>query len=155
MKLSEVKNKLQNIKELKFKLPNGAYVATHFHVTEVGQLSKSFIDCGGVIRHEKKVAFQLWEANDYNHRLHPEKLTSIINLSIDKLAIEDSEVEVEYQGDTIQKYGLDFNNGEFILTTTQTDCLAKDNCNVPQEKVKMDLSSLTANSSCTPGGGCC
>ena len=125
MKLSEVKSKLDNLKELKFKLPNGEYVASHFHVTEVGQISKSFIDCGGVIRHEKKVAFQLWEANDYDHRLHPEKLVSIVDLSINKLGIEDAEVEVEYQGTTIQKYGLDFINQEFLLTSTQTDCLAK------------------------------
>ena len=155
MKLSEVKSKLDNLTELKFKLPTGDYVASHFHVTEVGQISKSFIDCGGVIRHEKKVAFQLWEANDYDHRLHPEKLVSIVDLSINKLGIEDAEVEVEYQGTTIQKYGLDFVNDEFLLTSTQTDCLAKDKCDIPMEKVKVDLSSLTAESCCTPGGGCC
>ena len=155
MKLSEVKSKLNNISELKFKLPTGDYVARHFHVTEVGQISKSFIDCGGVIRHEKKVAFQLWEADDYDHRLHPEKLDSIIDLSVNKLGIEDAEVEVEYQGNTIQKFGLDFQEGEFKLTSTHTDCLAKDNCGIPTDKVKLDLSSLTAENSCTPGSGCC
>jgi hypothetical protein len=155
MKLSEVKSKLNSITELKFKLPNGKYVESHFHVTEVGQISKSFIDCGGVIRHEKKVAFQLWNANDYNHRLHPEKLNSIVELSINKLGIEDSEVEVEYQGTTIQKYGLDFQNNEFVLTSTQTDCLAKDGCGVPVDKVKVDLSAMAADNCCTPGGGCC
>ena len=155
MKLSEVKSKLDKLTELKFKLPNGDYVASHFHVTEVGQISKSFIDCGGVIRHEKKVAFQLWEANDYDHRLHPEKLVNIIDLSINKLGIEDAEVEVEYQGPTIQKYGLEFNEEEFLLTSTQTDCLAKDNCGIPIEKLKVNLSALTADNGCTPGGGCC
>lgn len=155
MKLSEVKSKLDNITELKFKLPSGDYVARHFHVTEVGQILKTFIDCGGVIRHEKKVAFQLWEADDYDHRLHPEKLVSIIDLSVNKLGIEDSDVEVEYQGATIQKFGLDYQNGEFHLKSTHTDCLAKDQCGVPEEKIKVNLSSLTAENSCTPGGGCC
>lgn len=155
MKLSDVKTALADISELNFKLPDGSLVPSHFHVTEVGQISKSFIDCGGVIRHEKKVAFQLWEANDYDHRLHPEKLVSIINLSVDKLGIEDAEIEVEYQGSTIQKYGLDFKNNEFLLTTTQTDCLAKDNCGIPMEKLKVNLSSLTAQNSCAPGSGCC
>lgn len=155
MKLSEVKSKLNGIDELRFKLPNGGYVAPHFHVTEVGQISKSFIDCGGVIRHEKKVAFQLWEANDYDHRLHPEKLESIIDLSVNKLGIEDADVEVEYQGATIQKFELDFTNGEFNLVTTQTDCLAKDKCGVEPEKIKVNLSELTAEGACTPGGGCC
>lgn len=155
MKLSEVKNALRGADKLSFKLPDGSFVPSHFHVTEVGQISKSFIDCGGVIRHEKKVAFQLWNANDYDHRLHPEKLVSIIDLSIDKLGIEDAEVEVEYQGATIQKYGLDFQHNEFQLTTTQTDCLAKDNCGIPVEKLKVNLSSLTAQNCCTPGSGCC
>ena len=155
MKLSEVKSNLQGIKELKFQLPSGDYVASHFHVTEVGQISKTFIDCGGVIRNEKKVAFQLWEANDYDHRLHPEKLLSIIDLSINKLGIEDAEVEVEYQGNTIQKFGLAFDNNEFQLTTTYTDCLAKDKCNVPVEKLKINLADLTADNCCTPGSGCC
>ena len=155
MKLSEVKTNLKGIKELRFKLPDGSYVADHFHVTEVGQTTKSFIDCGGVIRNEKKVNFQLWEADDYNHRLHPEKLEHIIDLSIEKLNIDNSEVEVEYQGDTIQKFGLDFKNGEFHLVSTYTDCLARDKCNVPIQKVKVNLASLTANSSCSPGSVCC
>jgi len=155
MKLSEVTQYLNDLQEVKFKLPTGEYVASHFHVTEVGQITKSFIDCGGVIRHEKKVSLQLWEAMDYNHRLHPEKLTHIINLSIDKLGIEDNEVEVEYQGSTIQKYGLEFANGEFLLTTKHTECLALDVCNIVPEKVKVNLASLTSKECCSPGGGCC
>ena len=155
MKLSEVKSNLQGIKELRFQLPNGDYVASHFHVTEVGQISKTFIDCGGVIRNEKKVAFQLWEANDYDHRLHPEKLLSIIDLSINKLGMEDADVEVEYQGNTIQKFGLAFDNDEFQLTTTYTDCLARDKCNVPEDKLKVNLADLKAQSCCSPESGCC
>jgi len=100
------------------------------------------------------VNFQLWNANDYNHRLHPEKLVHIIELSEKTLNIGDFEVEVEYQGETIEKFGLDFDGENFLLTIKQTDCLAKEQCGIPVEKQKIKLSSHTG-SSCTPGNGCC
>jgi hypothetical protein len=153
MKLSEFKNKLQGLATISFKLPNGKLVPSHFHVTEVGKIEKNFIDCGGTIRNEKVVNFQLWEANDYDHRLHPEKLLSIIELSENKLGITDEEIEVEYQGETIGKYGIEFINDTFVLTSRQTDCLAKDNCGIPEEKIKVSLGA-TINS-CAPGSGCC
>jgi hypothetical protein len=40
MKLSEFKLYLKNAKKVEFQLPNGDYVPSHFHVTEVG-LSRS------------------------------------------------------------------------------------------------------------------
>jgi hypothetical protein len=157
MKLSEVKKRLQNLEQLDFYLPNAQKVESHFHVTEVGMVSKHFIDCGGVIRTENVVNFQLWSDDDIDHRLEPKKLINIIELSEKILQIEDLEVEVEYQADTIGKYGLDFEDNHFVLTTKQTDCLAKDNCGIPQEKPKMKLSELQANmnAGCTPESGCC
>ncbi|MGA8855051.1 MAG: DUF6428 family protein, partial [Christiangramia sp.] len=47
MKLSEFKNQLSRLKEIAFQLPNGQLVPEHFHVTEVGKITKHFIDCGG------------------------------------------------------------------------------------------------------------
>jgi hypothetical protein len=73
MKLSEVKEKLNSVSEVSFVLPNGTHVPAHFHVTEVGEITKHFIDCGGSVRIEKVVNFQLWEANDFDHRLAPQK----------------------------------------------------------------------------------
>ena len=81
MKLSEIKNILNNLKTISFQLPDGELVPNHFHVTEVGKVTKHFIDCGGTVRNEEVVNFQLWEADDYDHRLHPEKLVHIIELS--------------------------------------------------------------------------
>lgn len=157
MKLSEIKDKLKNLKTISFELPDGSLVPRHFHVTEVGKVSKHFIDCGGTERKEEKANFQLWEANDYDHRLHPEKLLKIIELSEKVLNMDDLEVEVEYQGATIGKYGLDFNGSNFLLTTKVTDCLAKDQCGIPSEKVKLNLSQLQKNqaTSCSPESGCC
>jgi len=154
MKLSEVKNSLNEVNQVQFQLPNGSFVPHHFHVTEIGVIQKSFIDCGGTIRNEKVINFQLWEATDFDHRLAPQKLKNIISLSEKVLQLEDLEVEVEYQADTIGKYNLRFENGNFILINKKTDCLAKDNCGVPQEKPRIKMADL-GNSCCTPNSGCC
>ena len=87
--------------------------------------------------------------------MHPEKLLKIIELSEKTLAIDNNEIEVEYQGTTIQKFGLDFDGNQFLLTTKQTDCLAKDACGIPAEKPKVRLSEMSAQSCCSPKSGCC
>ena len=157
MKLSQVKALLPTLENVTFKLENGSFVPEHFHVTEVGMVIKNFIDCGGVIRTEKTVNFQLWNADDFEHRLKPTKLLNIIKLSEEKLGIEDAEIEVEYQSDTIGKYDLEFNGNTFVLKNKTTACLAQDACGIPSEKEKKNLSELSVNqnASCTPGGGCC
>lgn len=154
MKLSEFKDQLSGLQEIAFELPNGNLVPEHFHVTEVGKITKRFIDCGGTLRDEEKISFQLWEENDYNHRLHPEKLIRIIDLAKDKLGLPDAEIEVEYQGESINKFELGFNGTNFLLLNTQTDCLAREKCGVPAKKPKVKLSELQ-NSCCTPESGCC
>ncbi|MDN5578347.1 MAG: DUF6428 family protein [Chryseobacterium sp.] len=155
MKLSEVKQILPTLENVEFQLENGTFVPEHFHVTEVGMINKNFIDCGGVIRNEKVVNFQLWNADDLEHRLKPEKLLNIINLSEEKLGIEDHEIEVEYQSETIGKYDLEFNGKTFVLRNKMTACLAPDACGIPSEKVKRNLSELKPVSKCAPNSGCC
>ena len=155
MKLSAIKMQLEGLPQVNFILPNGSQVPAHFHVTEVGQVSKKYIDCGGTLREESKVTFQLWEDGDVDHRLAASKLLNIIDLAERLLSIPDLEVEVEYQGDTIGRYGLDFNGIDFLLTATQTDCLAKDKCGIPMEKPKIRLSSIAQGPVCTPNSGCC
>lgn len=154
MKLSEIKEILPTLENVEFQLEDGTFVPEHFHVTEVGEITKKFIDCGGVIRNEKVVNFQLWNADDYEHRLKPGKLLNIIRLSENKLGIEDTEIEVEYQSTTIGKYDLEFNGKHFILKNKKTACLAEDACGIPSEKPKVKLSEIQS-SSCTPNSGCC
>ena len=136
MNLSEIKNILVAVETVNFKLEDGTMVPANFHVTEVGAVSKHFIDCGGVVRKENKANFQLWDANDLEHRLKPAKLLNIINLSEKVLGLEDLEIEVEYQSETIGKYDLAFDGKDFILLNKQTACLASDACGVPVEKQK-------------------
>ena len=154
MKLSEIKEILPILENVEFQLENGTFVPEYFHVTEVGQITKNFIDCGGVIRSEKVVNFQLWNANDFEHRLKPNKLLNIIKLSEEKLGMEDAEIEVEYQAETIGKYDLDFNGRNFILKNKQTACLALDACGIPIEKQKVNLGE-SQSVCCTPNSGCC
>jgi hypothetical protein len=156
MKLSDIKNILPTLENVEFQLENGTFVPEHFHVTEVGMITKHFIDCGGVIRSEKAVNFQLWNADDYEHRLKPGKLLHIIGLSEEKLGIEDFEIEVEYQSDTIGKYDLGFNGKNFVLKSKTTACLAQDACGIPPQKTKINLSELTTNQStcCAPNSAC-
>lgn len=157
MKLSEIKHHLATMDVLTFKLPNGSFVPKNFHVTEVGLITKNFIDCGGTVRKETVVNFQLWEdSQDEDHRLKPVKLLAIIALSEKVLGIGDFEIEVEYQENTIGKYDLAFGGESFQLLNKQTACLANEQCGVGSSKQKVSLSAISAESNgCTPGGGCC
>ena len=157
MKLSDLKNKLGTLSGVSFTQPDGNPVPAHFHITEVGLTTKNFIDCGGTVREEKVVNFQLWEANDLDHRLTAAKLLNIISLSEKALNIGDHEVEVEYQTNTIGRYGVDVNKEGFVLVPKNTNCLASDSCGIPKEKQKLNLVELgsTSNTCCAPGSGCC
>lgn len=156
MKLSEIKEILANAEGVNFQLENGNMVPEHFHVTEVGVITKDFIDCGGTVRHEKVANFQLWDANDYEHRLKAGKLLDIIALSEKILGMDDLEIEVEYQAETIGKYDLGYDGGNFLLIAKKTACLASDQCGVPPKKQKIQMINLAgAAAACAPGGGCC
>lgn len=155
MKLSEVKNQLNTLESVTFQLPNGTFVPENFHVTEVGLITKNFIDCGGTIRKETVVNFQLWDANDFEHRLKPKKLLDIITLSEKVLGIEDLEIEVEYQDTTIGKYDLEFNGQFFELVNKQTNCLAQDKCGISADKLKGKVSTKNDEPCCSLDGNCC
>ena len=156
MKLSEFKSHMEGLQSLSFIQPNGSPVPAHFHITEAGVTTKHFIDCGGTERVEKYVSFQLWVADDVQHRLAPSKLLEIIDMARGIIGSDDPEVEVEYQGVTIGRFGIDADYGQFMLTTKMTNCLAPDRCGVPAVKPKIKLSEIQSQTSCcTPGSGCC
>lgn len=174
MTLSAAKQHLEAMMDLPFILDNGQRVPDHFHVTEVGLVTRHFIDCGGTVRKERRVNFQLWVAHDKDHRLKPQKLLNIINLSERTLGdLDDLEVEVEYQAETIGRYQLEFDGKAFRLMAKRTDCLAKDQCGIPADqmpskdmgsnadprvasKPKVSLAALSSDAGCCqPGGGCC
>lgn len=151
MLLSEFLTALNKVNTLTIKTPNGTEVPAHFHITEVGKVEKHFIDCGGTERKERVVNFQLWSSDDVEHRLYPQKTIDIVRLSQQRLGIEDEQIEVEYQGETIGKFGLDFDGKDFHLLVKHTDCLAKDDCTIPQN----EGAAQSTQSACGPAEGCC
>ena len=149
MILSELKLQLPQLDGLRFRLPDGKRVPRHFHVTEVGLVRKSFMDCGGTLREATTVSLQLWYSSDLHHRLQADKLLRILEQATDTLGLPDATIEVEYQGPTLQRYGLSITDGELHLTTLHTACLASDSCGVPQ------MLQVAASQCCTPGSNCC
>ena len=145
MKLSELKTYLSGLETLVFVQADGALVPAHFHITEVGKIHKHYIDCGGTVRDETRIGFQLWVADDVAHRLKPAKLLGIIGLSERKLDLPDAPIEVEYQHGTIGKYRLVFATGKFHLVNTLTACLAPDQCGIAQTKPRIRAGGSSCN----------
>ncbi len=152
MRLSTFKQALAQIDKLQFQLPNGQFVPAHFHLTEVGYVTRDYIDCGGTQRQETKINFQLFVASDIDHRLQPQKVLDILDVIAQRINIPDVEVEIEYQQSTIGRYRLALDGSVFQLINTQTACLASDQCGIPQEKPRVRITA--SGVSCDPKSGC-
>ncbi len=72
-------------------------IESHFHVTEIAYIQKSFVDCGGTKRHEQYVSMQLWVASDIDHCLSSVKLRKIIEIAKDMISDFDIPLVIEYQ----------------------------------------------------------
>lgn len=157
MKISEIKKHLSTAHSVNFRLADGSFVPEHFHVTEVGVITRDFIDCGGVKRSETLANFQLWNADDTEHRLKPGKLLNIISLSEKILFMQDYEIDVEYQTDTISRYALGFNGQDFLLLPKMTACLAPDKCGVtPNANLTAQIiQEKSGDTCCDQEGNCC
>ena len=137
MRLNQLADVLASNREfpLHFILPSGEIVPEHFHVTEVGRVQKTFVDCGGTRRESVTCLLQVWTAHDVDHRLGAEKLSKILKLSESVLGSDDLEVEVEYGVDVASQYKLidavAKSDGVFlVLDGKRTECLAEDKCGV-------------------------
>jgi len=153
MKLSTFKKTLSELDTLKFQLPDGHFVPAHFHITEVGNLTRNHIDCGGIVRQENKLSIQLWVASDNDHRLKPDKVLDILKLAEKQFELSNIDVEVEYQQSTIGRFKLAFDGSVYQLINTHTTCLAQDKCGISQEKPRVRLTPKGL--SCNPESNCC
>ena len=151
MTLKEFKSSLENRKELSFIIENGIKIPAYFHITEMGVKTKNFMDCGGVMRKDSKITFQLWTSDDYDHRLSSYKLSGIIKKaeSLIKEELDNLEIEMEYQDYTIGIYSVNLIDDKYILEPTLTDCLAKEACGIDQPKQEIETSE------CCTSDGCC
>lgn len=157
MKLSQFKSALQLAKAAsnpQFIQLNGLPIAAHYHITEIGLMLKNYVDCGGVVRQERKASMQIWLANDTDHRLTTDKLLGIIDKSEQLFGLKDEELEVEYQGETIETYALSAEDSGFHFVAKQTTCLAPGHCGIPEAQLPENMRSKT-NSCCSPASGCC
>lgn len=138
MKLKELKTLLEanRTKQFLLMLPDQNEVPVSFHITEVGQVNKTFIDCGGKVHSTQTCQLQAWVGDDEDHRLNAGKLLDILKLSASIVPGNDIDVEIEYEDTIISQYPVeDYSvNDEAVvlhLTTKHTDCLAKELCLVP------------------------
>jgi Family of unknown function (DUF6428) len=154
-KFKEILHSHSNL-ELHFTLPNGESIPQAFHITEVGYVTKKFMDCGGRPHQLETCLLQTWIGPDIDHRLTAKKLLKIIEQSSSILPHDYLPVEIEHESILISQYSLsnNFTVSEqvisFILLTKHADCLAKDVC-LPQHKSQHNFSILPTESCCQPG----
>lgn len=157
MKISQFKSALQLAKPDSnpvFLQVNGLAITAHYHITEIGLVLKNYVDCGGVVRQERKASLQIWLANDTEHRLSTAKLIEIIEKSEQLFGLKEEELEVEFQGQTIETYGLVAQDFGFQLTAKKTTCLATDHCGIPNNQLPAEM-QIKKGATCTPNSGCC
>ena len=161
MTLAELKNALSGDPDqlLRLRLPGGDAVPVSFHITEVGQVTKDFIDCGGTRRSVSTCQLQAWVGPDENHRIHAGKLLGILRKGSSLMSSEELPVEIEYEHGLISQYpvtGVETVDGAlvFSLTTKHTDCLAKELC-TPRHAVPAMFASAFAKPAACCGPGCC
>jgi len=162
MNLTELKAQLHAQPELNvaLALPGGGRVPAHFHVTEVGHVTKKFIDCGGTVRASETCVLQTYfgSPKDDGHRLAAGKLAHILDLAQPILSSGELPVEVEYEDGIISQFplaGLAVERGSLVLQLglKHTDCLAKDKCGIADDGDADEGSGCCAGA--TPGGHCC
>ncbi len=138
MTLSELKSLLAENADRHFRiaLPDGNAVPLSFHVTEVGRVHKTFLDCGGKLRESTTCQLQIWVGQDYDHRIETGKMAKILEKAKSYLTDEGMPVEIEYEDQVISQYtiaGHELTDDAVILKLVHkhTDCLAPELCGLP------------------------
>ena len=158
MTLAELKSLLIENSERSFRiaLPDGNAVPVSFHVTEVGRLQKTFLDCGGKPREATTCQLQIWVGEDYNHRIETGKMASILEKAKSILSDDSVAVEIEYEDRVISQYTIEGHNltDEAVILTLahkHTECLAPELCGLPSLN---RLPAIGSKSPCCGPSGC-
>lgn len=159
MNLSELKSLLREHADRHFRiqLPDGAAVPVSFHVTEVGRVQKTFLDCGGTLRESLTCQLQIWVGEDYDHRIETGKMASILDKAKAYLPDESIPVEIEYEDRVISQYtlaGHEITPDAVILQLAHkhTECLAPELCGLPSLN---RLPAIGGKNPCCGPAGCC
>jgi len=138
-------------KHFQILLPDGAPVPHSFHITEVGNVRKTFIDCGGVVRETSTCQLQVWVGDDFDHRIEAKKAAAILDKAKSIVPDDSLPVEVEYEDQVISQYtieGHEITDSAVILklANKHTTCLARELCGLPSPAEE-------ESTCCAPG--CC
>ncbi len=159
MILSELKQLLaeHSGRYFRISLPDGAAVPVSFHVTEVGRVQKTFLDCGGTLRESVTCQLQVWVGEDYDHRIETGKMAAILNKAKAYLPDESMPVEVEYEDRVISQYtieGHELTDDAVVLKLAHkhTECLAPELCGLPPLP---GAGKIKSTSACCGPKGCC
>ena len=140
MKLRELKTVLRQHPKTspRFILPNGEHIPPHAHVTEVGHVSKTFIDCGGVTGKTDIAVLQTHVMEDTDHRLSSERFAKVLDLGDRVLPNDQLDVEVEYDCCVVGQYPIVTakpvgEHLDLILENKRTQCLARERANAEAE----------------------
>jgi hypothetical protein len=160
MILSELKSLLSEYSDRYFRLalPDGAAVPVSFHVTEIGRVNKTFIDCGGTLREKSTCQLQVWVGEDYDHRIETGKMAGILEKGKSLLPDDSVPVEIEYEDRVISQYtieGHDLSDDAVVLKLAHkhTEGLAPELCGLQMPDLR--LPSIDGKSSCCGPIGCC
>jgi hypothetical protein len=158
MKLSDLNSLLTEHSQRFFRiaLPDGNAVPVSFHVTEVGRLDKTFLDCGGKLRETTTCQLQIWVGEDYDHRIETGKMASILDKAKALLPDDSIPVEIEYEDRVISQYtieGHELTDEAVVLQLAHkhTECLAPELCGLPS----LRLPAIGGNAACCGPDGCC
>lgn len=160
MTLSELKSLLAAHPQRAFRLllPDGDPVPVSFHITEVGRVHKSFLDCGGTQRETTTCQLQVWVGEDYDHRIETGKMSGILEKGKSLLPDESVPVEIEYEDRVISQYAIeshDLTDDAVILRLAHkhTECLAPELCGLQMPSLR--LPAIGAKIPCCGPSGCC
>ena len=151
MTLHDLQNALDANPRLfpRFVLPDGDYIPAHAHVTEVGHLVRTFIDCGGLSGKEEKVLLQTHVGSDTDHRLRSDRFAKILQLGNRVISSADLDVDVEYDCCVVAQYPIaeatsDSEHLNLILGRSRTQCRARER-----------REAQTAADCCATSAACC
>jgi hypothetical protein len=159
MTLCELKSLLADYPDRYFRLrlPDASSVPMSFHITEVGRVQKTFLDCGGQLRERTTCQLQVWVGEDFEHRIETGKMAGILTKAVALLPDDSVSVEIEYEDRVISQYTIEtheLTDDSVILNLAHkhTECLAPELCGLQMPDLR--LPAIGGKSPCCGPGGC-
>lgn len=161
MTLSALKQLLADHPQHHFRLrlPDSSDVPVSFHITEVGRIDKTFLDCGGKRREKTTCQLQVWVGKDFAHRIETEKMAGILKQGEEVLPDDSVPVEIEYEQKVISQYTVESHELSDDAVTLKlahkhTECLAPELCGLDMPDLGLPSIDGTSSNCCGPSGCC-